>query len=138
MSADQMSKAHDEDILSLFAELTDETGWHHPRRQDFLVGGSLQAASAFGELAKRAPEKVVSIINQLSPSIQEIPVAHAIIGLAESNLPPEDLVALIIELDRRGFGSENFRLHAAWALDKLMEHNYQPPGCDLRSVGKLA
>ena len=60
MSAEQMAKATDDEILNLFKELTDDTQFQHPRPGKELdhIGGSIQASRAFAEFAKGAPDRV--------------------------------------------------------------------------------
>lgn len=109
----------DNEIVAIFDELTDDTGWDHPRRWegDRLIGGSIQQSRVFGELAERNPERVFQLVRKFRPHDQELPVAHAISGLAKTDLDPQRLVGLILDLADMGFGSEVFITSAARALD---------------------
>ena len=120
MSSDQMTKARDEHILKLFAELVDNTDRSHPR--DFMRGGSIEASQAFGEFAKKNPDRAVFIINNMLPGIQERPVSYAIEALAETNYPSNMLFSLIKDLNQKGFTSKEFRTCAAFALGKRVEN----------------
>jgi hypothetical protein len=113
MSAHQMARARDQDILHLFAAYPDRQ-LSHPRR--FLVGGSSEAAHQFGMFAKEHPLRAASIIRQLTPGEQELPAADALRPLSESMYPTDELFTLIIDLDGRGFSSREFRAYAAQAL----------------------
>ncbi len=119
MSTKQMIMAKDEDILGLFGELRDSTGWDHPRHS--MQGGAIQASRAFAEFAKVDPQRAVSIIAELQPNEHEIPVGHAAIALAESGYPATELYALVARLWERGFQSESFREDAARAIRITMK-----------------
>ena len=120
MSAEQMDKATNRQILHLFDELTDDTGSHHPRRRftDFL-GGSDQASSEFANFASKAPKRALELIRQFQPGKTEKPVGAALVELAKNSTLAEELLAYIHELNGRGFSSEHFRLGAARCLYEL-------------------
>ncbi|MBI5049442.1 MAG: ATP-binding protein, partial [Nitrospirae bacterium] len=101
LSAQQMAKAKDEELLNLFNELSDNTGWDHPRFRS--RGGTIQASREFGELAKEQPEKVVRLIFKMHPKRNEITVGHALEGLSKSDLSSQKLLELIQELNKAGF-----------------------------------
>jgi hypothetical protein len=113
MSAQQMGRARNPDILHLFTVLHDRQE-HHPR--DFLVGGSTEAARQFGDFAKEHPQRALEIIRQFLPGRQERPAVYAIEALAGTDYPTDALLALVVDLDGRGFHSEEFRVLAARAL----------------------
>jgi hypothetical protein len=119
MSADQMGKAKDADILRLFQELPDSTGSHHPR--EMLQGGSYQASQAFAEFAKAHPARALNLIRQFEPSRQERPAGAALTALAETDLPDTELFRAILDLDKRGFSSEEFRVDAARGLERRLK-----------------
>jgi len=116
MSAAQMSRAADDDIVRLFDELPDETKFRHPERS--LMGGAVEAAREFATFARQHPERAVGIIERLSPTSNEIPVGDAIGALTESSLPTQALYEIIEACDRRGFSAIQFRTDAARALSK--------------------
>ena len=116
MGAAEMAQARDEDIVNLFSELVDSTHWDHPRR--WLEGGSVQAAREFAAFAKSHPARAKAISERFQPGQQENPAGEMLRALAETELPTQDLEALAASFDIRGFTSEEFRTHAAWALEK--------------------
>ncbi len=119
MSAEQMATADNEDILALFDVLVDATNNSHPTDQ--TRGGSRQASRAFGEFAKKEPERVLLLLPRFRPGEQEWPVAAALTVLGELKIPAERLFDVILELDRRGFSGEEFREAAAWVLAKTIK-----------------
>ena len=50
MTAAEMERASDEDLLELFDELPDQTGWDHPKR--FLSGGAIQLSENSANLQR--------------------------------------------------------------------------------------
>ena len=107
MSTEQMRKADDSHILKLFDELTDDTGWDHPRR--VLDGGTIEASRALAELAKESPERAAELAKQLRSSDQQIPALHVVRAISESDYPSSELFDLIRELVKLGFDSQNFQ-----------------------------
>ncbi|MDC0709152.1 NACHT domain-containing protein [Stigmatella sp. ncwal1] len=119
MSSEQMEKAHDEDILGLFAELTDETEWRHPRRR--LLGGSVEAAREFAAFAVKHPDRAIGRMRRFKPGHQERPVAYALDELARHKHDPAELAQWVFEFDARGFHSDDFRASAAHVLEKAAD-----------------
>jgi len=115
MSQEQMSKARDENILNLFDELEDETGWHHPRFD--LVGGSIQSSREIGQLAEKEPERMAELVLQFKPGRQERPTGAVIEGLSKSELPSDRLFNLVRKLVEKGFSSHDFRRDVADGLN---------------------
>lgn len=112
----------DEDIVAIFDELTDETGWDHPRRWsdgDRLVGGSVQQSRVLAEFAEKHPHRGLRVARLLRPRDQERPVGAIVEGLAKSDCEANELLNLIFELASRGFGTDEFVTSAAGALAKL-------------------
>jgi hypothetical protein len=112
MSAGQMSRAKDQDILNLFDVLRDRPA----RQRHFLVGGIDEAAHQFGIFAKEHPHRAAALIRQCPPARQDQPVSEALVPLSESTYPTDDLFALVTGLDGRGFQSHEFRDSAARAI----------------------
>ena len=120
MSAEQMSKATDDQILALFEGLTDDTGWDHPKRQwTDPVGGSIQASREFANFAKNAPDRALNLIRRFQAGTMENPAGAALAELGKGTTPPEMLITCIHELEERGFSSELFRVDAARCLREL-------------------
>lgn len=114
VSAKQMDRATDADVLKLFDELTDDSAWDHPRHR--MKGGAIQAGREFAELAKSNLPKVLRIIRLLDPDHNEIPVSSALRELVPAGLPAPALYALIAELEDKGFVGTGFRHDAAYAI----------------------
>jgi hypothetical protein len=121
MSQDQMAKAKDEHILTLFEELVDSTEWDHPKRNWDFIGGSIQASREFGKLAEQHPERVLRLLPSFEPSRQERPAAMAVEGLAKSGLASERLFQAIEDLVRKGHSSLEFKRDVASALQVRAE-----------------
>ena len=120
MSPAQMERATDEQILGLFDELTDDTGWDHPKRRWVdPVGGSVQASRAFANFASRSPDRALTLIRKLQADKTERPAGAALWELAKSSVDPVELITCIHELDARGFRSEEFRTDAARCLQDV-------------------
>ena len=112
MSALQMAKAKDDDILRLFVVISQE----EPHSKGILRGGTIEASRALAEFAKLPPERAASIIRRFEPFRDEIPAGHALEGIAHTHYPVEGIFPLILELDQRGFFSADFRVSAARTL----------------------
>jgi hypothetical protein len=113
MSAEQMARARDDHIVRLFEILEDAVD-HHPK--DMLRGGSREASQEFGRFAKSHPQRALIILGRFLPGKQERPAAHALDAFSGNDDLRETLFSLVLDLDRRGFRSEDFRVHAARAL----------------------
>jgi hypothetical protein len=127
-----MEKAKEDDILGLFQELNDNSGWDHPRFH--LKGGSIQAAREFAEFAKLNPDRALRLIRRFQPGVQERPVADALRALSESDkISAEQLFALVLELEAKGFKADFYRHEMAYALSKAASEPYGLPEaiCDL-------
>ena len=120
MSAEQMTKARDGDIIGLFETLPDTTAWGHPTRKwPDAVGGSIEASRAFAEFAKIAPDRALRIIASFEPGRTERPAGDALDALGGSEVPADRLIACVRTLDRRGFASEPFRTGSARCLREV-------------------
>ena len=114
MSVEQMSKASDDNVVHLFEELTDATGWNHPRHSS--RGGSIEASGQLAELAKNEPQRAAALLDRFSPGTQDRPAGAIIRGLGDAKYPAAEMYELIIKLNARGFTSSDFRDDAAHAL----------------------
>jgi len=114
MDAKRMQRASEEDILSLFAELTDQTQWDHPRHP--MSGGVIQASRELAELAKTAPDKAIRLIRRMTPGSNEIAAGAVLRALGETKYDAAALHSLVLELDQMGFSSAEFRSDAADAV----------------------
>ncbi|KAF1722248.1 AAA family ATPase [Pseudoxanthomonas wuyuanensis] len=118
MDATRMQRASEEDILSLFAELTDQTQWDHPRHH--MRGGVIQASRELAELAKVVPDKAIRLIRQMHPDNNEIAVGAVLRALGESKHDATALHSLILELNHKGFDGVEFRRDAAYAAGAVV------------------
>jgi hypothetical protein len=131
MSAEQMQRAKNEDIVKLFRDLPDATESSHPR--DWLRGGSYQASGEFERFSTASPARAVAILADFQAGKQERPAGHALVGLSKSNFPDEGLFQLLLDLDARGFRSDSFRVDAARAIQERLKDNagLPDPICEL-------
>ncbi|MCY1409829.1 hypothetical protein D9M71_251860 [compost metagenome] len=114
VSAAQMDRATDADVLNLFNELTDDAAWDHPRHR--MKGGAIQAGRELAALAKSNLAKVLRIIRALDPGSNEIPVSCALRELVPAGLTAQALYSLVVELEDKGFVGPGFRRDAAYAI----------------------
>lgn len=135
MSSEQMEKATDEQILALFEELTDDTGWDHPKRRwTDSVGGSIQASREFANFANKVPHRALQLIRKFQAGKMERPAGAALSELAKGSTAPTDLITCIHELDERGFTSEIFRIDVALCLGEIAQRS---GGLDDKTCGLL-
>jgi pimeloyl-ACP methyl ester carboxylesterase len=125
VSAEQMAKADDSDVLNLFNELTDESAWGHPRH--LMKGGAIQAGRELAEMAKRDLDKTLRIVRGLDPISNEIPVSTVLGELVPAGLASHELYSLIIELEEKGFESAGFRRNAAYAIARASSKDSPVP-----------
>jgi hypothetical protein len=118
MTENQMQKAEDEDIINLFEELNDCTGWDHPRRKFEHIGGVIQASRVLGSFAEKQPERAVTLLTNFKPGFQETPASAIIESLSRTSYPSKKLFSIVQNLNLRGFSSNNFRTAIASALEK--------------------
>lgn len=114
VSAQQMDRATDADLLNIFSELTDDTAWDHPRHQ--MQGGAIQAGRELAALAKRDLAKVLRIVRSLDPGCNEIPVSCTLRELIPAGLTAPAFYSLVAELEDKGFVGSGFRHDAAYAI----------------------
>jgi hypothetical protein len=123
MTAAELRRAKDDDVLQLLDELPDATGWDNPRRSwtdDFSrAGGAIQQSREIGELAKSAPERVVKLLPKLQPGRHESYAGAAVEGLVNGAYPGEATLTVLSHLVERGFGTSDFQSHVGSALEAL-------------------
>lgn len=109
MTADQMEKASDDEILSVLEEPSEWSGGN-------------AAFSDFAKFAKRQPGRAMSLIEQFSRGKKEDAAGLAINAISELEAFDEDsVVGLIKRLNSKGFCSEEFRVWASWALANIAD-----------------
>ena len=133
----EMAGRTDAEIVGLFDEFPDSTESHHPN--DWMVGGSVQLSREFEEFAKAQPDRVLAIVAGFRPGEQERPAAHAVRGFVAAKRPAPVIIALVQQLDARGFAGQEFRETVAFALDDLARADGLPKAaCDLLHRWRLA
>jgi hypothetical protein len=132
VSANQMAVAKDAHLLNLFTELTDAHGWDHPR--EWKKGGAIQAGRELGNLAEKDPQRAVSLIRQLRPRVNEIPVGDVVESLAKTDYDRKSLYALILELSDAGFDSDHFRTACARAMGQVVSAEFPAPEALLQRI----
>ncbi|MDB5308651.1 MAG: hypothetical protein JWO38_2853 [Gemmataceae bacterium] len=137
VSHTEMDGLADAEIIALFDELPDSTEGHHPN--DWMVGGSVQLSREFEEFAKGHPDRAVAVLERLRPGAQERPAAHGIRGLVAAKRPVSEVIALVRQLDARGFTGQEFRETVAFSLDDLGRADGLPDAaCELLHRWRLA
>ena len=125
VSAEQMQKAKDEDVLNLFAELTDEHQWDHPRER--MKGGAIQAGRELARLAETDVEKAVRLVRALPPGRNEIPVGIALESLIKAGYDRDATYDLIQELAGKGHAGSDFHRACASAVEAAVDQDHPVP-----------
>lgn len=125
VSAEQMQKGSDEDVLHLFEELTDDHDWHHPQHD--MKGGAIQAGRELAKLAETDAERAVSIVRRFEPGRNEIPVSQVLQNLNKAGYKCDALYVLVEELSAKGFAGDQFRHSAAHAIEEAASAEYPVP-----------
>lgn len=116
MSTEEMLTKTNDEIVDFFNIVQDDQE-HHP--YDFMKGGSIEASREFSKFAESNSDRVISIVRQFNPGKQENPAAYALEGMHKGGVHNEKILSLCIELHRKGFSSETFRVHAGMVLEKI-------------------
>ncbi|MFL7905035.1 hypothetical protein ACJ41P_28160 [Azospirillum argentinense] len=125
MSAEQMAKASDAEILNILREYPD--GQERDWRRSGNIGGNRQLAQAFGEFGKTHPHRTLALIEHLSPESHESTVQQTLGGLAKSDLTDEEFFAAVRTLLKRGFAGLDFKRGLAHALSDRCKHPFGLP-----------
>lgn len=125
MDADRMQRASEDNILSLFAELTDQTQWSHPRHR--MRGGVIQASRELAELAKSVPDRAIRLARLMVPGSNEIAVGAVLRALAEIKHDASALYSLVLELNQKGFNGQEFRGDAAYSVGSVVSSDSPLP-----------
>ena len=125
VSAEQMEKATEADVLNLFSELTDESAWDHPRHS--MKGGAIQAGRELAGLAKKNLAKALRIVQALEPGRNEIPVATVLRELVPAGLAASEFYSLMADLEDKGFAGADFRHDAAYAIASAASKEFPVP-----------
>lgn len=125
VSAEQMQKAKDEDILNLFEELTDEHQWDHPRER--MKGGAIQAGRELARLAETDVERAVHLVRALPPDRNEIPVGNVLENLVKAGYDRNAIYSLIEELVAKGHAGAQFRRACAATVETAVDKVHPVP-----------
>lgn len=125
VSAEQMQKAKDDDILNLFEELTDEHQWDHPRER--MKGGAIQAGRELARLAETDVERAVRLVRALPPDRNEIPVGNVLESLVKAGYDRNATYALIEELVAKGHAGAQFRRACASTVETAVDKEHPVP-----------
>lgn len=120
MSADDMGRAKDEDIVNAFRELPDATRWDHP--SDYRKGGNIQLSREFASFAKSNSDRAIRVISRFEPAFGERGAGAAIAEMGETG-DPGVLQALIVSLAQRGFGSAEFQESVARSIEAMLSRD---------------
>jgi hypothetical protein len=117
LSADRLPRLSDDAIFRFIDYLHDGVIEHPKRHWGPTSGGCREAANVFSEFAKSDPERALRLIDRFQPGRHEHAAGEALRALSGSdNVARERIVALIHDLDARGFESEQFRWNAAHTM----------------------
>lgn len=118
MSADAMAKAGDDEIMGMLNATPD--GADRFRRANRRVGdgGYVEVARAFAAFGLQHPARALRLVRErFEMGRHEYAAGEVIQKLAErGEVDDAELIAVTRALLDRGFGSEDFRRDAAWAL----------------------
>ncbi|MBO2628173.1 AAA family ATPase [Shewanella algae] len=119
MSAEQMTKAKDKDILNMLSQVTKlEKSKDTSHRRLF---GGVEFSRAFGSFAAKCPQRAIHIILDEFHAIEhEYAASEAIESLVKSgNMTLIELRGIIAKLNQRGFASREWIMGIASAFDEL-------------------
>jgi len=124
MSADQMAKATDDDLVGMLNALPDGTSWEDRRRSGRAIsrGGDVsQLGQAFATFGKANPDRAIRIVRErLQPNRHQYAVGALLNELGKvEEVQVAPLLDLICELSDAGYDSPEWRNQVAWALDAL-------------------
>ena len=117
MDAAAMTKAKDRDIIGIFREIPDSSGWDHPKH--WSRGGNIQLSRSFAEFARANPERATRLVEQFEPLQQERAAGYALEAMAEDAPNDGRIVETLIDLHARGFRAREFTESAARAIEKI-------------------
>lgn len=119
MSTEAMLKAKPQDVLKAFQEVPDDADWDHPRK--WMKGGNVQLSRAFAEFAKQQPERALALMKSFRPAEQERAAGYALDAMAEAGVDRIKLEGMILELDAKGFRSDEYVGSVARAIERLSD-----------------
>tara|TARA_R110000868_G_scaffold56323_2_gene174347 strand:+ start:5394 stop:10586 length:5193 start_codon:yes stop_codon:yes gene_type:complete len=119
MSTEAMLKAKPQHVLKAFQEVPDDTDWDHPTK--WMKGGNVQLSRAFSEFAKQRPERALDLMKSFRPTEQERAAGYALDAMAGAGVDRVKLETMILELDAKGFRSDEYMGSVAHAIQRLSD-----------------
>lgn len=122
MSDTQMSRATDDQIFQMIDAVHDQGDYRlSERRRGGLTGGVSQLSQAFAAFAKEQPARALALVRDRFVATRHETCAGAVLRQlgGDEAVDPDELVALIRDLETRGFQSVGWRRDAAWALGEI-------------------
>lgn len=117
---EEMAGITDGEILAQLDEFHDDSGEHRWDRPISRSGGVRELARAFAEFGKANPHRAFRLAERLSSERHQRAAGGLVRELAgEEGIDQQALLNLILDFNRRGFASQEFRQDAASALQKL-------------------
>jgi hypothetical protein len=120
MSADEMIRASNSNILKAFSTVPVSFPWDHPESR--YQGGNIQLSNEFSDFAKSEPFRAKEILLQLPPESGEFAAAFSLRNFAASE-NPELAGELIHLLPEHGYRSDDFKSYASSAVDQLISRD---------------
>lgn len=123
MSAGQMEKALDEEIVNFFSELPDDTGLFHHR--DRMKGGSVEASRELAQLTSREPERGLRLARQLAAKTHLRPIGMVLEAAAKAGV---DYTTLMQDIERYHLldpDNVEYQVRAADALGSIAQRDGQ-------------
>ena len=124
MSVSEMTRASDEALINAFRKLPDNTEWTHPTQR--MVGGNIQLAREFANVAKEDPERAERVLLPLTPECGTRAAGYALDAMSEG-ATPEQVLGLLHKVVKRGFDSEEFRTSSSRAVGRLVDRKADIP-----------
>jgi energy-coupling factor transporter ATP-binding protein EcfA2 len=117
---DEMAGISDDELLAQLDEFHDDSGEHRWDRPISRSGGVRELARAFAEFGKANPQRAFVLAKRLASERHQRAAGDLVREIAgEEGIDQQAVLNLILDFDRRGFASEEFRHDAAGALQKL-------------------
>ncbi|UOR15826.1 AAA family ATPase [Qipengyuania aquimaris] len=136
MSVDAMSKASNDAIQGMLDKLDDNSRDESEQRLWRGTGGVSELAWAFGEFAKKHPDRAISLAtSKLKQGRHEIVAGRMVGALSENDqVDPKRILDIVLEFSERGFTHPQWRSGAAHALRNIASRSLGLPNQALTLV----
>ena len=119
MTPTAMAKAKDRDILRFIGAGGDSDGRIGRR----MAGRDRGVDHALRTFAGEQPGRAIRLVRDMEPKDHEALVTQVVAALPDkAEMPPDQVVGLIVDLEDRGFTSREFHGAAAWTLSRAGRH----------------